>query len=79
MQNLLERDNFAVMMLPDVANKWDKLANDYVAVSSSQGTVARTIFNNFRIRDGESVMETHHRFDDLDNVCNIEAINLTEA
>lgn len=79
MQTLSQKDISAVMMLPDVAEKWEKLANDYAAVSSSQGTVARAKFNNFRIRDGESVIETLHRFDDLVNECNIRAIYLTEG
>ena len=48
MQTLSQKDISAVMMLPDVAEKWEKLANDYAAVSSSQGTVARAKFNNFR-------------------------------
>ena len=78
MQTLSQKDISAVMMLPDAAEKWEKLAIDYAAVSSSQGTVARARFNNFRIRDGESVIETHHRFDDLVNECNIQAIYLTE-
>ena len=68
-----------MMMLPDATDKWDKLASDYAAVSSSQGTVARARFNNFRIREGEGVIETHHIFDDLENECNIQGVNLTEG
>ena len=78
MQTLSQKDISAVMMLPDAADKWDKLANDYAAVSSSQSTNARSKFNNFRIRDGESVIETQHRFDDLVNECSIQAINLSD-
>lgn len=79
MQTLSQKDISAVMILHDVADKWEKLANDYAAVSSSQGTVARAKFNNFKIRDGESVIETQHRFDNLVNECNIQAIYLTEG
>lgn len=66
------------MILPDAADKWDKLANDYAVVSSSQSTNARAKFNNFGIRDGEPVIETQHTFDDLVNECSIQAINLNE-
>ena len=78
MQTLSQKDISAVMMLPDAADKWEKLANDYAVVSSSQSTNARSKFNNFRIRDGESAIETHHRFDDLVNECSIQAIHLSE-
>lgn len=78
MQTLSQKDISAVMILPDAAEKWDKLANDYAAVSASQSTNARSKFNNFCIRDGESVIETQHRFDDVVNECSIQAIILNE-
>ena len=44
------------MSLEDVAKKWDKLANDYAAVSPNQLTNARSRFNNFSSRNGETVI-----------------------
>ena len=78
MQTLSPKDISAVMILPDAADKWDKLANDYAAVSASQSTNARAKFNNFKIYDGESATETQHRFDDLVNECSIQGITLNE-
>ena len=78
MQTLSQKGISAVMMLPDAADEWDKLANDYAAVSSSQSTNARSKFNNFKNRDGEFVIETQHRFDDLVNECSIQAIDLSD-
>ena len=78
MQTLSQKDISAVMMLPDATEKWDKLANDYSAVSSSQSTNAQSKFSNFKIRDGESVIETQHIFYDLVNEYSIQAIYLSE-
>ena len=79
MQTLSQKDISAVMMLQDVAEKWDKLADDYASVSDSFATLARTRFHSFKILNGESVTETQHRFDDPINECNIQGVNLTEG
>ena len=79
MNTLGQKDILAVMSMEDVADKWDKLANEYAAVSPSQLTNARSRFNNFSSRNGETIIETQHRFDDLVNECTIQAIVLTEA
>ena len=78
MQTLSQKDISAMMILPDVVDKWEKLENDYAAVFSSQGTNARAKFNNFKIYDGESATETQHRFDDPVNECSIQGIIVNE-
>ena len=78
LQSLQPKDIMAVMMLQNVAEKWDKLAEDYASISASMATVARTRFQDFKMRDGESVVSTLHRFDQLVNECLIQAIILTE-
>ena len=78
MQTLSQKDISAMMTLPDAMDKWDKIANDFATVSSSQSTSARSKYNNFRIRVGESVIETQHGFDNLVNECSIQAIHLSD-
>lgn len=60
MQSLLQKDIFAVIMLPNVADKWEKLADDYASVSDSFAILARTKFHSFKILNGENVIETQH-------------------
>ena len=67
------------MMFLDVAEKWEKFADDYTFVSDSFATLARTIFYSFQILNGESVIETQHQFDDLINECNIQGVHRTEG
>ena len=78
LQALQPKDIMAVIMFQNVADKWDKLAEDYASISASMATVARTRFQDFKMRDGESVVSTLHRFDQLVNECLIQAIYLTE-
>ena len=66
------------MMLPSPVAKWAKLASDYAAVSASMATVARTRFNDFKTLDGETVVQTLHRFDQLANEYVIQALPLSE-
>lgn len=77
-QSLQQKDVVAVMLLPSVADKWEKLAEDYAAISSSMATLARSSFQDFRMKDGDSVITTIHHFDRLVNECLIQAICLDE-
>ena len=47
LSTLEPKDVMATMMLPTPAEKWDKLASDYAAVSAQMATVARSRFNDF--------------------------------
>ena len=78
LSTLEPKDIMATMMLPSPAAKWAKLASDYAAVSASMATVARTRFNDFKMLDGETVVQTLHRFDQLANECVIQALPLSE-
>ena len=40
--------------------------------------MARSRFNDFRIRDGDTVVQTQHRFDQVVNECIIQALTITE-
>ena len=62
LSTLEPEDVMATTMLPSSAEKWDKLASDYAAVSAQMATVARSRFNDFRMRDGDTVVQTQHRF-----------------
>lgn len=75
---LQQKDITPLMLLPLAAEKWEKLATDYAAVSASMAAVARVRFISFRMRDGESVIQTLHRFDELVNECTIQAVHVTE-
>ena len=55
---LEQKDVMASMMLLTPAEKWAKLASDYAAVSEQMATVARTRFNDFRMREGDTVVQT---------------------
>ena len=52
LSTLEAKDVMATMMLPSPAEKWDKLSSDYAAVSAQMAIVARSRFNDFRMRDG---------------------------
>ena len=69
LSTLEPKDVMATMMLPSPAEKWDKLASDYVAVSAQMATVARSRFNDFQMKDGDTVVQTQHRFDHVVNEC----------
>ena len=62
------------MMPPSPAAKWAKLASDYAAVSVSMATFAKTRINGFKMLDGETVVRTLHRFDQLVNEFVIQAL-----
>ena len=69
----------ATMMLPSTTQKWTKLATDYAAVSASMASNARTRFHDFRMRDGDLVVQAQHRFDELVNECVIQAVGVSEG
>ena len=52
------KDVMATMMLPISEEKWMKLTTDYMVVSASMAVVARSRFQDSRMRDGDTVVET---------------------
>ena len=78
LQTLDPKDVMATLMLPTPAQKWAKLAEDYAAISTSMASNARSRFHEFRMRDGDSVIETQHRFDQMVNECIIQAVAIDE-
>jgi len=78
MQTLEAKDIMATMMLVSPREKWDKLAADYATVSVAMAATARAKFSNFRIREGDSVVETQHLFDGVVNECIIQAVPVSE-
>lgn len=40
--------------------RWKKLANDNTATSFSMAVVARSRFQDIRMQDGDTVVQTHH-------------------
>ena len=68
----------ANMMLQSPVEKWLKFATDYAASFVSMATNALSRFHDFKMRDGNSILETRHRFDHLVNECLIQAVNITE-
>ena len=72
------RDVMATLMMISPAQKWNKLAADYAAVSELQAGTARTRFTGFKMREGDTVVQTQHRFDELLNECIIQAVLITE-
>ena len=54
-------DVMATLMLPSPVEKWDKLSSDYATVSAQMATVAKSLFNDFRMRDGDTVVQTQHQ------------------
>ena len=78
LQTLRFKDIMAVMMLPIAAEKWEKLALDYAAMSTSMAANARSRFHDFRMRDGDTLVQTQHRFDEMVNECTIQAVAVTE-
>ena len=79
LQTLEPRDVMATLMMLSPAQKWNKLAADYAAVSALQAATARARFMSFRIREGDTVVQTQHRFDELLNECIIQAVMVTDA
>ena len=61
------KDVMATMRLLSPEEMWDKLATDYAAVSASMAAIARSRFHDFRMRDGDTTMQTQHRFDYMVN------------
>ena len=51
------KDVIVIMMLPSPPEKWDKLATNNAAVSAQMAIVARSQFNDFRMRDGNNAIE----------------------
>lgn len=79
LQSLTEKDVMAVMMLPSAKGIWDKLAEDYAFKSVAMAATARARFYGFRIKDGDSVVQTQHSFDAAVNECDIQGVVLCEA
>ena len=79
LQTLEPRDVMATLMMLSPAQKWNKLAADYAAVSAIQAASARSRFMSFKMREGDTVVQTQHRFDELLNECIIQAVLVTEA
>lgn len=40
--------------------------------------IARSRFHEFRMRDGDTIVQTHHRFDQMANECIIQAVAIAE-
>ena len=78
LSTLEPKDIMATLMLPSPAEKWAKLAMDYAAVFASMASNARSRFNDFRMHDGDSVVTTQHRFDEMANECAIQGVPSTE-
>ena len=78
LQTLEAKDIMATLLLKSPAEKWLKLATDYAAISVSMATNALSRFHDFKMRDGDSVLQTQHRFDQLVNECMIQAVNITD-
>ena len=68
------KDVMASMMMVTPKEKWDKLAADYASVSAGHAANARANLGNFRINDGETVVQMVHRFDQVVNECIIQAV-----
>lgn len=79
MQTLQEKDIMATILLESAKEKWEKLAADYATVSVAMAATARAKFSNFRIREGDSVVEIQHLFDGAVNECALQAVIVTEA
>ena len=60
MQTLPQKNITAIMRLPGATEMWEKIANDYAAVSPSFATLARMTFHGFKMLNGENVIETIH-------------------
>ena len=78
LQTLEAKDIMATLLLQSPAEKWLKLATDYASISISMATNALSAFHDFKMRDGDSVLQTQHRFDHLVNECMIQAVNITD-
>ena len=68
----------ATLLQQSSAEKRLKLATDYAAISVYMATNALSRFHDFKMRDGDSVRQTQHRFDHLVNECMIQAVNTTD-
>ena len=79
LQTLEPRDVMATLMMLSPAQKWNKLAADYVAVSTLRVATARARFMSFRMREGDTVVQTRQWFDELLNEYIIQAIVVTNA
>ena len=73
-QSLEEKNAIALYSFPTPALKWAKLQADYALVSNQMATEARAKFLNFRMLNGETVVETQHRFDAVVSECLIQGL-----
>ena len=79
LQALEPRGVMANLMMLSPAQKWNKLAADYAAVSTLQAATVRARFMSFKMREGDTVVQTQRRFDELLNECIIQAVMVTNA
>lgn len=68
----------ANMMLQSPVEKWLKFATDYAASFVSMATNALSRFHDFKMRDGDSILQIWHRFYHLVNKCIIQVVNIME-
>ena len=72
------RDVMATLMMLSPALQWNKLAAVYATGLALQAATTRARFMSFRMRDGDTVVKTQHRFDELLNECIIHAVMVTD-
>ena len=78
LNSLREKDIISLILIPSASGKWEKLRDDYATLSPGMASNAWQRFTEFRMKDGDSVVETIHRFDERVNECLIQAVNVTE-
>ena len=79
LQTMDAKDVMATMILQTPKAKYDKLSADYVALSSSMASSTRSRFNDFRMHNGDTVIQIQHRFDQVVSECIIQAQTVPEA
>jgi len=79
MQTLEHKDILATMSLATPRLKWLKLEADYAAVSTAMAATATNRFNDFRIKSGDTVLETQYKFDALVVECGLQGVPVSEV
>ena len=74
LQSLEQKDAMGLYSSPTPTEKWAKLQVDYALVSSQMATEARARFFNFKMLNGETVVELQHRFDVVVSECLIQGL-----
>ena len=78
LQTLQPKDIMATIMLSSVAERWEKVATNYADVFPLKTLNARSNFYNFKMRGGDTVLQTQHCFNWLVNECAIQVIVVLE-